>query len=318
MPKISVLDLQAGAGGQLLGLERAGFQPIGAVERDLDSRATIEKNRSWLTVESVAAWELIVGSKSPEVIVANLLKNESSTLTVEAKGDSDPFISAINAAVRFDPRAFLLQGVPSYMSHAQRRRRMEISDLAAGFGFQAFWRTVDSSHFGVPHARRRAVLVAIRPEAFKRFDWPAPTYGELSVGDLLLPYMSERGWPGAAKWAELARGTAPTLIGGSKRHGGADLGPTRTKQSWLALGIDPRGLADQAPGREFMAGSLPRLTNRMAAALQGFPEDWAFSGSKTSVYRQVAAAVSPLTAESLGRALFQALSGREDSRSMQE
>ena len=60
--------------------------------------------------------------------------------------------------------------------------------------------------------------------------------------------------------------------GGSKKHGGPDLGPTRARQAWVELGIDGRGVATEAPEQGF--DGMPRLTPRMLARLQGFPDGW--------------------------------------------
>ena len=61
--------------------------------------------------------------------------------------------------------------------------------------------------------------------------------------------MAAHGWPGAAAWARRADRIAPTIVGGSKKHGGADLGPTRAKRAWAELGVDGIGIADAAPAR---------------------------------------------------------------------
>ena len=113
------------------------------------------------------------------------------------------------------------------------------------------------------------------------------------------------GWPYAADWAEAAGGVAPTLVGGSKKHGGPDLGPTRAKAAWAQLGVDAHGLADQAPSPDFRG--MPRLTVSMAASLQGFPSDWVFAGRKTAAYRQVGNAFPPPVAEAVGRSVAAAL-----------
>src|SRR5207302_2808705 len=81
------------------------------------------------------------------------------------------------------------------------------------------------------------------------FRWPSPSVRPpATVGETLGDLMAARGWPGASAWARRADRIAPTIVGGSKKHGGADLGPTRAKRAWAELGVDGIGVADAAPG----------------------------------------------------------------------
>ena len=101
------------------------------------------------------------------------------------------------------------------------------------------------------------------------------------------------------------------MVGGSKKHGGPDLGPTRAKRAWAALGVDGLGIADQPPGEDFPADKMPRLTVEMVARLQGFPPEWCFAGRKTARYRQVGNAFPPPLAAAVGAAIAAAFAGAE-------
>ena len=103
--------------------------------------------------------------------------------------------------------------------------------------------------------------------------------------------------PGGKKWAKLADDIAPTIVGGSKKHGGPDLGPTRAKRAWASLGVDGMGIANEPPERNFVG--IPRLTVEMVARIQGFPDDWIFTGRKTPAYRQVGNAFPPPVAQAV-------------------
>jgi DNA (cytosine-5)-methyltransferase 1 len=128
-----------------------------------------------------------------------------------------------------------------------------------------------------------------------------------TVGETLRELMAAEGWPGADGWAAAANGIGPTLVGGSRKHGGPDLGPTRAREAWLKLRVDGRGLADAPPRPTDPIDHLPRLTLPMAAAVQGFPSAWRFSGRKTAGYRQIGNAFPPPVARAVGDSIQSAI-----------
>src|SRR5207302_9225686 len=83
----------------------------------------------------------------------------------------------------------------------------------------------------------------------------------------------------------------------------------RAREQWRRLGVDGLGIADAAPDTRFPIDGLPRLTARMVARLQSFPDEWQFSGRKTAAYRQVGNAFPPLVAKAVCMSLFTALRG---------
>src|SRR5581483_6716447 len=164
--------------------------------------------------------------------------------------------------------------------------RRKISNELEDMGYRVHWKLLHSAHFRVPQLRPRTLMVALQEPYADYFEWPEGKPSKpVSVGDALYEMMSSAGWKYADEWREKASRVAPTLVGGSKKHGGADLGPTRAKAAWRSLGVDAHGLADAPPSADF--DGLPRLTASMAAVIQGFPKTWKFSGKKTAAYRQI-------------------------------
>jgi DNA (cytosine-5)-methyltransferase 1 len=142
--------------------------------------------------------------------------------------------------------------------------RQHVLDRLASLGYTADWRLLHAADYGVPQLRPRFVLIAMRPEDFAYFTWPSPRPGDTStVGETLLDLMAANGWPGAAEWAAKANDIAPTIVGGSKKHGGADLGPTRAKRAWRELGVNALGVADAAPSADDLVTLLPKFTCEM-------------------------------------------------------
>ncbi|WP_314252721.1 DNA cytosine methyltransferase [Streptomyces kutzneri] len=201
------------------------------------------------------------------------------------------------------------------------------------------WRVLEASTFGVPQLRPRAILVAIHKDILggQEFQWPAPQKDIRNVRDALDKTMEARYEPflkqgGESKrkakaalerWRGKSGGIAPTLVGGSKKHGGADLGPSRAKAAWRNLGVDALGVANspaecrkkQSEDRDLFRPDGPMLTVQQAAIIQGFPPEWDFEGDperektpgKTAQYRQVGNAFPPPVAQAVGESIAKVL-----------
>ena len=202
----------------------------------------------------------------------------------------------------------LLENVRGLAAQRFDGYRIQVLTCLRVLGYRTWWREIQASQHEVPQLRPRFVLVAIQHRWADRFTWPAPSARRPpTVGETLHDLMAAGGWPGAVGWAARADAIAPTIVGGSKKHGGPDLGPTRARRAWAALGVDGLGVAGHAPGPDFPPGQPPKLTVAMVARLQGFPDSWSFSGRKTAAYRQVGNAFPPPVARALGAAIRQAL-----------
>lgn len=184
--------------------------------------------------------------------------------------------------------------------------RENISKTLEDMGYQVYWKLLHASHFKVPQLRPRTLMVALKKPYAKYFQWPEGNpKNTISVGEAIYDQISELGWKQASEWKNLASKVAPTLVGGSKKHGGADLGPTRARKAWSEIGIDGGGLVELAPSSDFKG--KPRLTVAMTAIIQGFPQTWKFFGKKTATYKQIGNAFPPPVAEAVGRAIQKAL-----------
>lgn len=220
--------------------------------------------------------------------------------------ERDLFPEIIRLASDLSPRALMIENVRGLLAKKFDGYRDELVRELKELGYEfCGWELLNAADYGVPQARLRSVLVAMRPEAAVHFVWPEPEARRKTVGQALKKLMKANGWEGADEWAKTANDVGPALVGGSKKHGGADLGPTRAKAAWKALGVDAMGVADAPP--EQGSSGRPRLTVEMAGVVQGFPTSWKFEGRKTAAYRQVGNAFPPPVAEAVGKAIRDAL-----------
>ena len=302
----SVLELCAGAGGQALGLEQAGFDHAAAVENDPHACATLRLNRPDWTVHEHELFEPLDLSAWRGVdLVAGGLPCPPFSVAGKQLGRGDErnlFDIGVNIVDETRPRAVMFENVKGMLEKRFADYRAWIDLRLGKMGYVTAWRLLHASDFGVAQLRPRMVLIAVRKSEADRFIWPVPRSTPApGVGAVLGDLMASGGWSGAKAWAAAATAIAPTIVGGSKKHGGPDLGPTRARQAWSLLGVNGLGVANEAPapGHE----GKPKLTVRMVARLQGFPDDWQFAGGKTAQYRQVGNAFPPPVAAAVGRSL---------------
>jgi DNA (cytosine-5)-methyltransferase 1 len=311
-----VLELCAGAGGQALGLERAGFDHVALVELDKRACETLRLNRkAWNVIErdlrqfSGAAFRgvdlLAGGLPCPPFSVAGKQLGEDD--------ERNLFPQAIRLIAEARPVAVMIENVRGFLDAIFADYRKYLAGQLKKLGYQSNWRLLNACDHGVPQLRPRVVFVAIRNDRSEHFHWPKPKFVQPpTVGELLYDLIASRGWKGANAWRARANEIAPTIVGGSLKHGGPDLGPTRARRAWASLGVDGLGIANEPPPSDFVG--IPKLTVRMVARLQGFPDDWEFSGGKTSAYRQIGNAFPPPVACAVGQQIISCFGSKRTSR----
>ena len=309
MAQLTCLEICAGAGGQALGLEQSGFEPQALVEIDRACCNTLHFNRpQWRVIEgdvrnfegqSFAGIDLLAGGvPCPPFSKAGKQLGKAD--------ERDLFPEALRLVDECRPRAVMLENVRGFLDAVFADYRDHLKQQFARLGYIVDWRLLKASDFGVSQLRPRVVIVAIQKDLVDNFSWPKAYHQQpLSVGELLYDQMASNGWQGIEQWRQQANDIAPTIVGGSKKHGGPDLGPTRAKQAWAKLGVDGMGIANEPPSRDFLG--MPRLTVKMVARIQGFPVDWQFTGKKTPAYRQVGNAFPPPFAQAVAKEILNCL-----------
>ena len=180
--------------------------------------------------------------------------------------ERDLFPVMLRLVDEINPKVVMIENVRGLLDSKFDQYRQEILNRLNNSGYNTHIRLLHSSQFGVPQLRPRVINVGVRTDLEDCFTFPIPQDAKApTVGEILYDLMSANGWAGAEQWKEIASKIAPTLVGGSKKHGGPDLGPTRAKREWASLGVDGKGIANDAPTKDF--SGLPRLTPRMLARI---------------------------------------------------
>ena len=333
---MKTIEICAGGGGQALGLHNAGAEHLALVEIDEHACKTLRENNNKLNL----GWgEVFEGDLAKFIQTkANSFAGQVDLIAggvpcppfskagkrLGDKDERDLFPEALDLIKATKPLAVLIENVPGLMDDEFKNYRRRLKGKLKRAGYKSEWRILQANEFGVPQLRPRAILIAFVEEYFGLFEWPtAFEESPPTVGEALYDLMAANGWKKVDNWRDLANEIAPTIVGGSKKHGGPDLGPTRAKNKWQSLSVNGHRIADpdEVPSGSFKGvqfkrnGGLrkgyemmPLLTVEMVARLQGFPDNWSFIGKKTHAYRQVGNAFPPPVAEAVGRQIMKVIS----------
>lgn len=307
-------EICAGAGGQALGLELAGFKHQKVIEYESDYCKCLKLNRPDWDIECRDVREitgtdyfgqidlLSGGVPCPPFSVAG------KKLGADDERDLFPEILRLTKEIR--PKAVMIENVRGLLDPKFDEYRESIISQLNQMGYNVHIKLLHAADYGVSQLRPRVIIVGIRTDLHDSFIFPSEdTSSPPTVGELLYDLMSENGWKGVNDWKDKANGIAPTLVGGSKKHGGPDLGPTRARMAWASLYVDGRGVANEAPLPDFQG--MPRLTPRMLARIQGFPDNWIFGQKKTIACRMIGNAFPPPVAKAVGLQIIKVLKENE-------
>lgn len=307
---LTSIEICAGAGGQALGLEMAGFTHVALVEFEKDYCETLKRNRpNWNVIcADVRDFSGIQYAGEIDLLAGGVPCPPFSVAGRQLGKDDerDLFPEALRLISEISPRAIMIENVRGFLNPTFSEYREYILSQIDKLGYNVQIKLLNASDYGVPQLRPRVVIVGIRKDIKYNFTYPdeKPELAK-TVGDTLSDLIKANGWTGADEWAKNASSIAPTIVGGSKKHGGPDLGPVRARKAWAALGVDGLGVADEAPDKNFKG--MPRLTPRMIARIQGFPDYWDFGKRKTKACRMIGNAFPPPVAQAVGEEIRKVL-----------
>lgn len=321
---MTVVDLFAGAGGSALGLHRAGWSHLACVDCDPDACTTLQDAGFPAVLADVRALPLLVGLQ-PDLVWASL-PCQAWSLAGRRRGamdDRNMWPATLDAIDHLQPTWFLAENVPGLVAFRKDCSGEGTPECCPGHYWHGFivpeirqrfpwtdWRILNASSYGVPQHRRRVFLVA----GPRSVAWPPPTHGapddvlQMELFTPRLPWMTVRDVLNLGAWA-----TETNTSGGRAKLSRSANPPACTPVAGgHATGASPasggtfHGGPDRASDMAFLAGGARRLTPLECAALQAFPPDWPWHGTKASRYRQVGNAVPPPMAEVLGRTVLEA------------
>lgn len=173
MKRHTAIDLFSGCGGLSLGLGKAGFDVLAAVELNPLAVATYRKNHPITVViqndiqnvsgESLkhaaglgnATLDLLAGC--PPCQGFSRIKRKNKANTDDPRNDL--VLEFLRVAKELRPRMVLLENVPDLGKDWRFERMLEELN---NIGYQCDWAVLNAADFGVPQRRKRLIMMASR------------------------------------------------------------------------------------------------------------------------------------------------------------
>lgn len=307
---MKTLEVCAGAGGMALGLEAAGWKHSTLLDNDEWACATLRHNRpEWNVIQADIATLDGRAFDGIDLFAGGLPCPPFSQAGKQLgpEDERDLFPEGLRLISECRPKAVMIENVYGFMFKKFDSHREAFIDDLESLGYLAFERILTATDYGVPQKRRRYILVALRPQYAEGFAWPEKQARPPSVGEAVKDIIASGGWEGAEAWAAKAKRFAPTILGGSKNSKSPALGPTSTRREWERLGFNSKSIANMPPGANFPLDGAPRVTLKVLARLQGFPDHWTFLGNRNAKWQQIGNALPAPLAEAVGRSILAAL-----------
>lgn len=278
---LTAIYLNAGSGGQIVGLNRAGFTAVEAVEADRYCADTLAANLPGCRIvpDSLARY---VPSDMDRGALDVLYGRANRPGSATERDDVPAILAAVEA---FMPRAFVLESPHTIFRDAMQQYREFVCEQLAHAGYTVrTWSRFDARTYGGPSPWNAAILVALRQDCDRPFDLSTPEPPQsLSLRDLLEESMrgrfdgfgqDPRADAAYARWAALASAqTVPQLIdlAGVDEESVEVLHPNGIL-AWRERGIDAsRVFLDDAssPERSLLGPWGPCLTVSQASFVRG-------------------------------------------------
>lgn len=328
MRKYTSIELFAGAGGLALGLEQAGFEHIGLVEKDKDAVATLRLNRpNWnvvdedITLVAERDLESEFGIKKGELdLLSGGAPCQSFSTAGKKLGLEDTrgtmFYYYAKFLEKLQPKVFLFENVRGLKYHDNRRTFPIILNVFEEAGYTVKYEVLNAWDYGAPQKRERLITIGVRNDIARthEYSYPIPHDYKPVIADVELevqPDKSRCSFYSENKYKVISQ----VPPGGCWSDIPEEIAKPYMKRCWLLRGSKPgilrRFKMDEpcfavmtSPSSKYCDRCHPLeirpFSIRENARFQTFPDDWEFTGSVTSKYRQVGNAVPVSLAKDIG------------------
>ncbi|MGZ8212897.1 MAG: DNA cytosine methyltransferase [Methylosarcina sp.] len=309
---MKIVSLFSGAGGLDLGLKLAGHDIIWANDIFMDAADTYRVNiGDHIDTRDICS---IPSSDIPDCdVVVGGFPCQGFSVANWGRTSGDPRNKLFHEMVRVvgdkQPRYFVAENVKGLLSMDKGKVLQQILQEFSQVGYRVQYQIVNAADYGVPQVRMRILIVGVREDQpdIQEFP-PRPTHANPEKEILL----GRRPWKSVGE--ALAHLPEPEEGHHIPNHecsryklrfnghiGHRFIEPSRPAPTVTSRGDDRGGVVVLHHPKNHR-----RMSARELAVVQSFPDNFIFSGTKTSAYRQISNAVPPLLGKAIGAMLAEA------------
>lgn len=326
------IELFAGAGGLALGLEKAGLKNVMLNELDKDACDTLRKNRPFWNVQEGDVSKIDFSQYQNKIdVLTGGFPCQAFSYAGKKLGFEDArgtmFYEFARAVKTIQPLVAVGENVKGLLNHEGGKTIAGMVEILEDLGYAVFQpRVLKAIFHRVPQKRERLLIVGLRKDAQLQFDFPRSNKTLYTLKDALkkgslfdtdVPLSSGQSYPKRKSeilaqvppggyWRDLPIDIQKEYMMKSFYLGGGKTGMAR-RMSWdepsLTLTCSP---SQKQTDRCHPEDTRP-FTVREYARIQTFPDNWQFSGSMSSQYRQIGNAVPVNMAEEIGLSVVECL-----------
>jgi DNA (cytosine-5)-methyltransferase 1 len=320
------IEVCSGCGGLSNGFMKAGFHPILLNEIDKVCCKTLEKNHPNVKISCSDMNDLdLTEYKGTVDVLMGGAPCQSFSQAGQRKGLDDKrgdLILKFNELVNeLEPKVFLIENVKGLKTHDNGGTLQKvIGNLNQSNLYNITYKVLNAVHYEVPQKRERIIIVGVRKDLNKEYEFPVPINNTLLLKDVLVNCPDSRGYtypenkkqimelvPPGGCWVNLPPDIQKLYMGKSIESGGGKRGMARRlsmDEPCLTLTTSP---CQKQTERCHPLETRP-LSIREYARIQTFPDDYEFVGSLAQQYKQIGNAVPVMFAYHLAKSLESVLS----------
>jgi DNA (cytosine-5)-methyltransferase 1 len=305
---IKVVDLFSGAGGLSVGFNTPPYKILFGVEFDKWAAETYSANFSHpmlnRDIRELDADELVKTYGNADVVIGG---PPCQGFSMAGKRNSnDPrnslFMDYLRFVNAFKPKYFVMENVPGILTMKTTDKTLVVDIIrseVAKIGYKLKWQILLACDYGVPQKRRRVIFLGWREDAEEPYH-PVPTHTKenyVCMRDVLIPKSEV-----SSKYYHSEK-----MIEGFKARKlkneleGKGFGAQFIREDEPCFTISARYYKDGSDALvKYSDTEIRKLTEKEAARVQSFPDDFKFPVSSIQTYKQIGNAVACKLGQAIG------------------